>query len=110
MKSKYLAKLEGGIVVKAIKGESLDIPQCQNGTWVQGENRPAVGYTYDPDLDAFIAPQPYPSWILNRETYSWEPPEPFPSSDPLDPYMWVEEETAWVFVAPPTPTTTPAPT
>ena len=29
-------------------------------------NYAGIGYTYDPIADAFIAPQPYPSWILNE--------------------------------------------
>jgi hypothetical protein len=41
-------------------------------------NFAAIGYTYDEALDAFIAPKPEPTdevsdWILNEETYSWEP-------------------------------------
>jgi hypothetical protein len=34
----------------------------------------SIGYKYDEDLDAFIEPKPYPSWILNEQTASWESP------------------------------------
>lgn len=38
------------------------------------KNFAAVGFQYNPDLDAFVAPQPDPSWILNEETCLWEDP------------------------------------
>lgn len=40
------------------------------------KNYAGVGYTYDSELDAFIMPKPYPSWILNEATGIWEPPTP----------------------------------
>jgi hypothetical protein len=33
-----------------------------------------IGYTYDAQLDAFIAPQPHPSWILDANTTDWVSP------------------------------------
>jgi len=38
------------------------------------KNFAGVGFTYDFTSDAFIAPQPFPSWILNEETAQWEAP------------------------------------
>jgi hypothetical protein len=42
------------------------------GTWKQTsyngnirKNYAGIGYTYDAGLDAFITPQPYPSWALD---------------------------------------------
>jgi len=40
------------------------------------KNFAGVGYTYDTTRDAFIAPQPHSSWILNEETCRWENPLP----------------------------------
>lgn len=37
-----------------------------------------VGFKYYPEYDRFIPPQPRSSWVLNTETYSWEPPIPQP--------------------------------
>ena len=57
-----------------------------------------IGYTYDSTRDAFITPQPYPSWILNETTCKWEAPIPRPDDDKV--YDWDEENQAWVaFVA-----------
>ena len=62
------------------------------------KNSAAIGHTYDSTRDAFIAPQPYPSWILNETTCKWEAPIPRPDDDKV--YDWDEENQAWVaFVA-----------
>ena len=38
-------------------------------------NRADIGYTYDSNLNAFIPPQPDPTYILNTQTFEWEPDE-----------------------------------
>lgn len=52
-----------------------------------------IGYTYDPDADVFIAPQPYPSWTLDAN-HDWQPPVPRIEDDNL--YTWDEENQQWV--------------
>ena len=54
-----------------------------------------VGFSYSPDADVFIAPQPYPSWILDSN-HDWQPPTPIPSSGGR--YKWSEEDLEWVAV------------
>ena len=39
------------------------------------KNYAGEGYMFDEERDAFIPPQPDPSWILNEETCLWEPSE-----------------------------------
>jgi hypothetical protein len=71
------------------------------GTWVQTsyngrirKNFAGIGFTYDPDLDAFVPPNPgYPSWTLDEQTCQWVPPVPMPH-DGL--YVWNEEQQEWV--------------
>jgi hypothetical protein len=70
------------------------------GTWVQTsynsrirKNYAGIGMTYDADRDAFIAPQPHASWILNEDTCQWESPVPFPTDGLM--YIWNEETTDW---------------
>ena len=51
----------------------------QGGTPFRG-NYAGIGYTYDEPLDAFLAPKPEPAdgiadWVLNEETFTWEPVE-----------------------------------
>jgi hypothetical protein len=36
-----------------------------------------IGGKYDEELDVFLSPKPYPSWILN-ENYDWVAPVEFP--------------------------------
>jgi len=51
-----------------------------------------VGFSYNPDEDIFIEPQPYPSWI--REGSFWNPPTPMPVDGKF--YRWDEDTTSWV--------------
>lgn len=60
------------------------------------KNYAAIGYTYDPDRDAFIPPQPFPSWTLNDDTCLWESPVPMPDDGKL--YDWDENNGTWVEV------------
>ena len=52
------------------------------------------GYTYDTVRDAFIEPQPFPSWTLSEETCQWEAPVSRPDDDNL--YGWDEDAGNWV--------------
>ena len=60
------------------------------------KNYAGLGYTYDPDRDAFIAPKPFESWILNEDSCLWEPPVPYPSDGAE--YVWNEATTSWQLV------------
>ena len=60
------------------------------------KNYAGKGYIYDGTRDAFIAPQSYPSWVLNEDTCRWESPVPYPDSDGDERYMWDEETTNWI--------------
>ena len=57
------------------------------------KNYAGIGYKYDAERDAFIAPQPFPSWTLNEDTCLWEAPVAYPN-DGKD-YEWNEETTSW---------------
>ena len=72
-------------------------------TWVQTsynnnirKNYAGIGHTYDLTRDAFIAPKPYASWVLNESTCRWEAPIPYPDDD-YD-YEWDESTISWVKV------------
>ena len=60
------------------------------------KNHAGIGYTYDEDRDAFIAPKPFNSWILNETTCLWEAPVAYP--DDGERYTWNEETTTWDLV------------
>jgi hypothetical protein len=70
------------------------------GTWKQTsyngnmrKNYAGVGYTYREDIDAFVPPQPYPSWTLD-ENAQWQPPVPYPNDGSL--YVWDEATQSWI--------------
>ena len=61
-------------------------------------NYAGIGYTYDTVLDAFYAPKPYPSWILDESTCWWEAPVPMPVPNNPPQYDWDEATLSWVAV------------
>jgi hypothetical protein len=61
-------------------------------------NYAGIGYTYDPDFDIFIAPQPYPSWKLNYTTYQWEAPVARPEDIEDHIWKWSEINKEWISV------------
>lgn len=66
-------------------------------TWLDGSKRKhyaGIGWSYDPTRDVFIPPQNFPSWVLNEQSFVWEPPIPYPSDGKN--YVWDENQIAWV--------------
>lgn len=57
------------------------------------KNYAGIGYTYDPQLDAFIPPKPFASWILDETTCLWAAPTPMPTDGKQ--YRWDENTLAW---------------
>ena len=71
------------------------------GTWKQTsyngnmrKNYAGIGYTYRADIDAFVPPQPFASWVLNESTAQWDAPVPMPTDGNM--YSWDEATTNWV--------------
>ncbi len=62
------------------------------------KNYAGVGSVFDEVRDAFMSPQPYPSWTLDEDTCWWEPPIPRPSSDTGGYYGWDEPTLNWVYI------------
>jgi hypothetical protein len=109
----HYAKVEDGIVTNVIVADTKEWCEANlGGTWIQtsynthggvnsregGEaihkNYAGLGYTFDGV--GFAAPEPYPSWTKNEETYLWEAPTAMPVDDKL--YSWDEATTSWVEV------------
>ena len=57
------------------------------------KNYAGIGYKYDEDLDAFIAPQPFASWLLDEDTATWVAPVAYPTDGLI--YSWDEEALDW---------------
>lgn len=106
----HFAKIENGIVVQVIVAEQSEIDSgIFDGVWVQTSyntyankhpnNKPlrknyaGIGYIYDNILDAFYAPQPFLSWILDGDSCIWQPPVPYPQDGKN--YRWDESIINW---------------
>ena len=60
------------------------------------KNYAGIGFQYDQTRDAFIAPKPFNSWILNEDTCIWEAPVAKPEDD--NKYSWNEFTLSWDIV------------
>ena len=61
------------------------------------KNHAGIGMTYDEDRDAFIAPKPFNSWVLNETTCTWKAPVAIPTAELEDGqrYSWKESIVNW---------------
>ena len=118
----HFAKVQNGIVTQVIVAEPeffQTFVDTSPGEWIQTsyntrggvhykpdtnepsddqskalrKNYAGTGFTYDKTKDAFIPPQPYPSWTLNEETCLWNSPVPYPDDGQI--YNWNEETQTW---------------
>ena len=66
------------------------------------KNYAVIGGKYDEELDAFIPPKPFNSWILNENSFQWEPPIPYPivEEGSGEYYAWDEETVSWQLIEP----------
>ena len=86
-----------------VEKEHIGAAFCEKlfgGTWKQTsyngnfrKNYAGIGYSYDATRDAFIPPQPYPSWTVNEATCQWQAPTPMPTDGKR--YSWDEATTSW---------------
>jgi hypothetical protein len=60
------------------------------------KNFAGIGFTYDSYRDAFIAPKPHNSWVINEDTCLWEAPVAYPNDDGI--YTWNESTLSWDIV------------
>jgi hypothetical protein len=107
----HFAKVENGFVTQVIVAEQSDIDSLPDASsWVQTSyntfrnqhklggtplrgNYAGIGYKYDATNDVFYEKQPYPSYVLNETTWSWDAPIPRPSDSV--PYNWNEDTQTW---------------
>jgi hypothetical protein len=58
------------------------------------KNYAGIGFTYNADKDAFIAPKPFETWLLDEETCLWESPVAYPDDGKI--YIWDDEQVNWI--------------
>lgn len=109
----HFAKVVDGIVEQVIVADTKEWCEANlGGEWVQTsyntqgnvhklggtplhKNYAGIGYSWDGE--GFAAPQPYPSWTLNQDTYLWEAPVAKPEDG--KPYNWDEDSQSWIELA-----------
>ena len=79
-----------------VEGKSPEDVDKPDGGVALRKNYAGIGYTYDEDLDAFHAPKPFASWILNEDNCLWYAPVAKPGDGKN--YSWDEDSLAWVEV------------
>lgn len=92
------------LLENGIESETKGIAFCQSlfgGDWKQTsysgrirKNYAGIGYTYDEGRNAFIPPQPFPSWTLVEETCQWTTPIAMPTDGKF--YSWDEATLSWI--------------
>jgi len=121
----HFAKIENVVVTQVIVVDDKDTADasgvekvhigaafCERllgGTWKQTsynvnirKNYAGIGYTYNADINAFVPPKPYASWVLDNDTAQWNAPVAMPedagTGEPPKRYSWDEPTTSWVVV------------
>lgn len=112
----HYAKVVDGVVTQVIVAEQEffnSFVDTSPGEWVQTsyntrggqhllggtplrKNFAGAGFTYDRNLDAFIPPKPFASWLFDEETCLWNPPVAMPNDGKA--YTWDEQTTSWIEV------------
>ena len=95
-----------------VEREELGVGFCQRlfgGNWKQTsynhnfrKRYAGIGYTYNAELNAFVPPKPFASWVLDTEEANWKAPVAMPADAGMGEgkkmYAWNEETTSWVEV------------
>lgn len=89
--------------VNGVEREDIGVEFCKRlfgGTWKQTsynkkirKHYAGIGFSYDSELDAFLPPKPFASWVLNSETFEWETPIAMPTDGKV--YNWEESTLSW---------------
>lgn len=86
----WLERNYGGTWIKTSYNTSQG-QHSQGGTQLRG-NFAGPGFDYDSELDAFIPPKPFDSWILDTNIYDWKAPVEKPKGH----WNWDEDAGTWV--------------
>lgn len=103
----YFAKVQDGKVVQVIVADASffnSFVDSSPGAWLETKqdgslrkNYAGIGFSYDAQRDAFIAPKPFPSWTLDEASCRWEAPVAMPNDGKM--YAWNEQAQEWDLIA-----------
>jgi hypothetical protein len=106
----YLAKVKKKdnkvVAMVQVDGDDVSVmtPLPDSEYWVLtfnnklGHNFAAVGDTYFEDIDNFMPPKPYPSWVIDKNLSAWTAPKAHPDTDMTNCHMykWSEDVLDWI--------------
>jgi len=82
--------------------EFLSVDLGLGGRWIQTSYNnnirkvfAGLGYSYNEELDIFLAPKPYPSWVIDPVEQAWVPPIVRPTVENTQVAIWDEDALDW---------------
>lgn len=81
--------------IEVIKKDNPDFSYVE----YSDDNYAAPGYPYNVELEKFLTPKPFPSWVLDEEIWEYVAPVACPN-EPGKYYVWEEMNTEWVEITP----------
>jgi hypothetical protein len=109
----HFAEIDANNVVTRVLVTDNDAPnegydwlvETFGGTWIQTSYNKnfrrtfaGIGSIYDTEEDAFMPPQPFPSWTFDKESWLWIAPVAAPETQ--DVYVWDESSQSWTILGP----------
>lgn len=92
----YFCKIENNIVSEVIVADIGFISDGHAGNpqdWIENNDFVAIGYNFDEKSKVFYPPQPFANWVLDKSTWKWVAPIPYPNDE--KPYYWDEKTNNW---------------
>ncbi len=90
---KTFAQIKNNVVINTILADTEFINSLLNKDDYKVLTRGGIGWTYDGTNDVFIAPKPYPSWLLDG-SQDWIAPVAYPLDGKI--YVWDEVSLNWI--------------
>ena len=91
----YFARIANNKVTDVIVADQAfvdNITEMEVAFWKESSTA-GVGWNYDANDDVFYAQQPYPTWTLDKDTWTWVAPKEKP--DDGKEYVWYESIEYW---------------
>lgn len=99
---------ENGNEIEEIGVKFLKCVHGESTRWIQTSYNnnfrcryAGIGMRYNVEHDVFLLPKPHDSWVLNTNTFEWEPPTPKPVLSESQGkeglwFDWSEDDRSWV--------------
>jgi hypothetical protein len=92
-----IAVIEDNVVINTIIADTVEIAESVTGkTCIEILENYAIGinWIWNDEVQNYVPPKPYPSWVLNVSKKIWEAPTPIPVTEGVI-YVWDEDSLSW---------------